>query len=153
MPVLVVGADTPMGSAILSALIERGGEVRAFVTDPLAGEALRHGQAKVAVGDVSDESHVEAAAAQAFSAILVTACASDGRELSFADSPRDVLAGWARALRAARVRRAIWVTGPTAELDPDWIASTPEHAVLRAGVASSRDVAEEVARLDEAGVL
>ncbi|MGD2061630.1 MAG: hypothetical protein PVF87_12230, partial [Acidimicrobiia bacterium] len=64
---------------------------------------------KVAIGDVSDESHVEAAATRCFSAVLIGAAASDDRERAFADSPGAVLKGWANAVGNSRVTRVIWV--------------------------------------------
>ena len=41
MPVIVVGADTELGEAIVAALLPRQGEVRAFVSGVEAGLALR----------------------------------------------------------------------------------------------------------------
>lgn len=127
MPVIVIGGDTPSGRAILNGLVASPGrEVRAFVSDEQAAGELRAHAVKVALGDVSDESHIEAAATDCFSAILVVSAASDERERSFADSGAAVVAGWARAV--AKVRRAIWVSadeppqsrGPeTSRVDPD----------------------------------
>ncbi len=62
MPVIVVGADTEIGLASIEGLLARQGEVRAFVTDPEVGASLRERRVKVALGDVSDPSHIEAAA-------------------------------------------------------------------------------------------
>jgi len=41
MPVIVVGADTETGRAVVQGLIEPGREVRAFVSDLDAAAALR----------------------------------------------------------------------------------------------------------------
>ena len=80
MPVIVIGADTPGGEEIVSRLLAREGQVRAFVTDRLVAERLKPLGVKVATGDVSDDSHVGAAATRCFSAVLLTAAASDDRE-------------------------------------------------------------------------
>ena len=71
MPVIVVGADTEIGLASIEGLLARQGEVRAFVTDPAVGASLKERRVKVALGDVSDPSHIEAAALHCFSAVLV----------------------------------------------------------------------------------
>lgn len=110
MPLIVVGADTREGQEILDRLDAPEREIRAFVTDESAGPALRERGIKVATGDVSDESHVEAAALRCFSAVLITEAARDGRQRAFASSPRDVLEGWARAMKSSDVTRVIWVT-------------------------------------------
>lgn len=107
MPVIVVGADTPTGIRIVDALLDPGREVRAFVSDPDEGMRLRERGAKVALGDVSDDSHIDAAATQCFSAILVTEAATDNRERSFAKDEPQVLKAWASGV--AGVRRVIWV--------------------------------------------
>ena len=66
MPVIVIGADTPTGHAVVDALLPRRGEVRAFVSDPTEAAALKERGVKVAVGDVSDGSHIGGAATQGF---------------------------------------------------------------------------------------
>lgn len=111
MPVIVVGADTPPGRRIVEALLQPGREVRAFVSDPGQGADLKRLGAKVAIGDVSDDSHIEGAAMQSFTAVLVTMAAEDDRERSFARTPGTVLEGWARAVREAGVTRTIWIGG------------------------------------------
>lgn len=109
MPVIIVGADTAMGRSIVATLMEPDREVRAFVTDIGVAEELRSEGVKVALGDVSDQSHVSAACTRCFSAVLVTEAANDGRERSFAKTPADVLHGWVDAVREAAVTRVIWV--------------------------------------------
>lgn len=105
---IVVGADTPTGRRILDGL-SREGEVRAFVTAPEDAERWRGTGVKVALGDVSDDSHVEMASHGCYSAVLVMEAASDDRVRSFAPDPRAVLEGWARAVTTAHVQRVIWV--------------------------------------------
>ena len=97
MPVIVVGADTDIGDAIVTIVRRSAPEVRAFITDEDAATGLQERGVKVAVGDVSDSSHVEAAALNCFCAVLVTEAALDGRERAFADHADAVVAGWAGA--------------------------------------------------------
>lgn len=144
MPVIVVGADTPLGSAIVEALLEPDREVRAFVSDPAAAATLRRLGVKVALGDVSDPSHIEASCLNCFSAVLVTEAAVDERERAFASDRETILQGWAEAAADAAVQRVLWVDSG-AEL-PDVVGI--EIAVIDA--ASGIDVAREVVILDNA---
>ncbi len=139
VPVIVVGADTPVGRAIVDGLVEPGREVRAFVSDAETAAELRRRGVKVALGDVSDDSHVEGAAMNCFTAVLVAAAAEDDRERSFASSPTQVLEGWARAVAASGVRRVVWVgdgdlapteTGETATVSPSHPNLVGEVAAL-----------------------
>jgi putative NADH-flavin reductase len=142
MPLIVIGADTRKGQEILDRLEPAEREVRVFVTDESTGLELRERGFKVATGDVSDESHVEAAALRCFSAVLIKEAATDGRERAFASGPRDVLEGWARAMNSSDVTRVIWVTDG-------------EYPETRAREVTSVDpsdpgFAERVVALDEA---
>lgn len=143
MPVIVVGADTPAGRAIVDRLISPDREVRAFVTDPGSAEALRTAGVKVALGDVSDDSHVAGACLNCFSAVLVAEAATDTRLRSFAPTADKVLEGWGRAVQSASVRRVIWVTDS---------GDIPNTAIAEvATVELSRpDLAEAVYALDQA---
>lgn len=145
MPVLVVGADTPVGDAIARRLAARASEVRAFVTDASAADPLRILGIKVATGDVSDASHIEGAARGAFVAVLVLDAAGDGRETAFA-APRDVPGHWARAVAAAGVHRVI-VVGDDPPGRPD---AAPEWAVVPVAGGDPEAIAATVAVLDEA---
>jgi putative NADH-flavin reductase len=142
MPVIVIGADTDLGKRIIDALLGRDGEVRAFVTDPDAADRLRAQGVKVAVGDVSDGSHVAVAALNCHSAVLDPEAGRDGRERSFATTPEALAAAWADALADAGVRRAIWlgesVPAPVA-------AAVAESAAVTRGEAAP----DQVRRLDE----
>lgn len=110
MPVIVVGADTETGRAIAEGLWSPGREIRVFVSDVEQGAEFKERGFKVAVGDVSDESHVEGAALNCFTAVLLAEAAIDSRERSFANSRRAVEEGWAGAVQAAGVRRVVWIT-------------------------------------------
>lgn len=150
MPVIVVGADTPLGEAIVAALLSRGGEIRAFAADPVRATTLRGRGAKVAVGDVSDGSHLTAAAHNAFTAVLVAEAILDGRELAFAADAGDALKTWTRAVGEAGVQRAIWV----GELSPSVIAgSAPEVVIVRREGRPDHAVARAVADLNDAAKL
>lgn len=144
MPVIVVGADTDLGSSIIDALIEPDREVRAFVTDIDESIRLKADGVKVALGDVSDPSHVGGACLNCFSAVFITEAAQDGRERAFARDRFTVLEGWAEAAREAAVTRVIWVDA-SGELPTTGIAQT---AVVDPN--DVQDVAAEVARLDDA---
>ena len=142
MPVIVIGADTEPGEAILERLNDPVREIRAFVSDPDKAAELKAGGVKVALGDISDESHVEGAAMRCFSAVLVEAAASDDRERSFADTPDAVMAGWARAVARSKVNRVIWVTaGEPPEVDVSEVAAVDPD---------DPDLPEKVASLDDA---
>ncbi len=112
MPVIVIGADTTLGDAVADALSGRGGEVRAFVSDRQSMRRLRARAVKVALGDVSDVSHVAGAALGCFTAVLVEEAALDARERAFSDDPMRTIAGWVKAAAEASVRRLIWLGGP-----------------------------------------
>ena len=142
MPVIVVGADTAAGEVILGSLQPSGREVRVFVSDEPTAQHLRGMGFKVALGDVSDESHVEAASTRCFSAVLIAEAAADDRERAFADSSQEVMEGWARAVANSRVNRVIWVTSE----DPPQ-TSAKEVAKVDPG---DTDLAGKVAALDDA---
>ena len=145
MPMIVVGADTVAGDAILGRLHAPEREIRVFVTDEARARDLRERGFKVATGDVSDESHVEAASLRCFSAVLIAEAAEDPRERSFATTADAVLAGWARAMSNSGVQRVIWVTEGD---QPD--TKAPEVAVVD---PSGPGFAERVLALDDAASL
>lgn len=147
MPVIVIGADTSAGLQVVERLTAPGREVRAFVSSADVGDRLRQKGVKVALGDVSDQSHVAAACTNCFSAVLIVEAASDGRELSFAQTPQEVIAGWSASIREARVRRAIWVGG-----DSPPTGVVPEEVYVSLGPDTSL-LADQVATLDEAAVI
>jgi uncharacterized protein YbjT (DUF2867 family) len=148
MPVIVVGADTDYGTAVAEALSTRAGEVRAFVTDPASAKPLRVLGIKVAIGDVSDASHLAGAAYGAYSAVLIAEAGLDDRERSFASSHEALLSAWADGLREAGVSRIIWVA-PDANL-PEAIAATGvPGAVVDTRGRSAGQVAAETVRLDD----
>jgi hypothetical protein len=142
MPVIVVGADTEPGRLITDRLNHSEREIRAFVTSETDAIELRDKGIKVALGDVSDESHVEGAAMRCFSAVLVADAAEDNRERSFASDAQDVMSGWARAVARSKVKRIIWVKSG----DP------PETSIKEVATVdpTDPDLVEKVAALDDA---
>ena len=147
MPVIVVGADTEAGRNVVEALLDPDREVRAFVSDPNVAAQLRAQGVKVAIGDVSDDTHIEGAATNCFSAVLMTEAASDDRERAFSTGPEKVLEGWARAVAAVGVTRVIWVG--SGELPhtktPEMATVDPDDPNLAARVAFLDD-AQEIAK-------
>lgn len=149
MPVIVVGADTPLGSTVVGALLNDGAEVRAFVSDAEAAESLKRLGAKVALGDVSDATHLAGAAYRTFCAVLLSDAAHDGRERSFASTPAAVAEAWADGLASAGTRRAIWV-GADTDAGEHIRNATPEFASIDPKKLSAEEVIREVARLESA---
>lgn len=145
MPVIVVGADTENGRALIDGLVSPEREVRAFVSDPETVAPLRAQGVKVALGDVSDESHVQGSLTNCFTAVLVTEAARDDRERSFATSEDEVLRGWASAAAASGVTRVIWVHD--GDVPPTGTAET------RTVSPGSPKLVTEVVALDDARVL
>ena len=148
MPVIVIGADTPIGAAVIDALLLRGGEVRAFVSDVAVGVALKERSAKVAIGDLSDGSHVGSAALNAFCAVVVAEAAIDNRERSFAGDPEAVVSAWAEGLADAAIKRIIVVDHPAVPV-VGLAAVTAEFAVID-GRQSTQDIAARTVELEGA---
>ncbi len=147
MPVIVVGADTAAGEAVIAALLAPEREVRAFVSDPGVALRLKKVGVKVALGDVSDASHLAGAALNCFSMVCIEAAATDERDRAFADDRRAVLEAWAEAASDAGVRRVIWVTR-----DEPPTTRVPEAARVDPGLTLP-DLARRVAELDDAAEL
>lgn len=148
MPVIIIGADTKVGRAVVTALLDRKGEVRAFVSQPAVGAELKELGVKVAVGDVSDASHVGPAALNAFSAVLIDEAARDDRVRSFASNPASVHRAWAEGLADAGVRRVIWV-GPS-EAPKELATVAPEFLKVSTSDRDPADIGREVAKHDDA---
>lgn len=146
MPLLVVGADHSLGEAIVRYTLAPDREVRAFVTDPSKGTELKNLGAKVAVGDLSDEGHVAAAATRCFVIVFVLDALEDGRDLAFAASSA-VPETWARAAQEAEVTRVIWVGSGEVP------SSVPEIATVSTENRSAEEIAIEVASLDDRATL
>lgn len=147
MPVIVVGADTAVGEKIIAGVAGADREVRAFVSDPSYGARLKEKGIKVALGDISDASHVSGACLRCHTAVLVCEAAHDGREISFAADARELFAHWAQAVAEAGVQRVIWVAD-----HPVPTTATPEQATVDSRL-SLPEIAEKVATLDDAATI
>jgi uncharacterized protein YbjT (DUF2867 family) len=142
MPVIVIGADTPVGFELVTALVDGMREVRAFVSDPDRADQLRSAGVKVATGDVSDASHVAGACTNVFSVVLIAEAARDDRERAFAADEHQVLSAWVEAVGEASVGRVIWVD-----------AGDPPHTAIEQEVVVSpqrSDLVTRVRELDDA---
>ena len=139
---MVVGADHPLGEVIARKLAAPDREVRAFISSVNSHGPLRSLGIKVAIGDLSDESHVEAAAASCFTVVFVESALEDGRELAFAP-PEAAARGWAKAAKGAGVKRVIWVG------DRVPAVNGPEVAAVAVDNRSPEEIADEVALLDD----
>lgn len=129
---MVVGADTRPGRLIIERFLTPEREVRAFVTDADSADELRGNGAKVALGDVSDDSHLAGACLNCFTVVLVAEAATDDRQRSFAATPEAVIEGWAKAVDAASVQRVIWVLAgqPPSTAVPEVAIVDPEREDL-----------------------
>ena len=144
MPVVVTGADTPVGRALVPLLRERGSEVRATVRDMDAADPLRGLGAKVATNAASDPDTLRAVLDEAHTVCFPSEdlFLHDGRsyEESIVESTRTVL----RVATKAKVRRVLFVSfpGATSSSPNDFLRSKGlaedlvrdsglEHAILR----------------------
>lgn len=154
MPVIVIGADTPLGEQIVGAFDPRHREIRAFVSDPTVAERLKRTGCKVALGDLSDGSHVGSAAQRSFSAVLIAEATHDDRERAFAATPGDVVAAWADGLEDAGVRRIIWVDdGAVSDPIERLRAAGDQVAIVHADRLPTAEAVAQILKLDDAAEL
>jgi uncharacterized protein YbjT (DUF2867 family) len=108
MPVLVTGAESWLGAAVIEQLRATGGELRAYLDATVATDddaaRLRAEGCKVALGELDDEGHLEAACEQVHT---VAHCWTG--PLHDPDEQVEVAATLGSALLGAGVRRLIWV--------------------------------------------
>lgn len=150
MPVLVIGADTEIGREIVPALRATAAELRIFGSDPDAVAPYRE-FAKVAVGDISDGTHVGGAATGAFCAVVIAAAAYDDRERHFAADAAALFAQWADGLADAEVSRVIVIADPARVPDPDPLrAASPDYHLVPTTDRSPAAVVREVIALEAA---
>lgn len=118
MPVIIIGADSAIGHALIPALRPDASELRLFASDAAAVAEYRD-FAKVAIGDISDGTHIGGAAIGAFCAVVIATAAHDERDRYFAPTTGALFAQWADGLADAGVQRVI-VIGTGNEIpDPD----------------------------------
>lgn len=107
MPVLVTGAETGLGRAVVRGVRAGGGEVRAWLDAEVAGDdeaaALRAQGCKVAVGAIDDEGLMELALEQVHTVVHCW-----GGPLVAPAAELDGLAGVVSAATGARCKRLIW---------------------------------------------
>ncbi|CAN5819838.1 hypothetical protein BH23ACT10_BH23ACT10_01000 [soil metagenome] len=108
MPVLVTGAESGLGARVLQQLRLSGGQIRAYldatVADADTAAALRATGCKVALGELDDEGHLEAALAQ-----VHTVAHCWGGPLHDLEAQLNVAGTVASAALGAGVRRLVWV--------------------------------------------
>jgi hypothetical protein len=154
MPVIVIGADTPLGEQLVGAFDPGHREIRAFVSDPTAAARLKQTGCKVAIGDISDGSHVGGAARRSFSAVLFAEATHDDRERAFAATPGDVVTQWVDGLRDAGVRRIIWVDdGAVPDPAERLRVAGSQVAIVHADGLPAAEAIAQILKLDEAAEL
>lgn len=105
MPVFVTAADRGIGPALVAGLRADGADVRAFATGSGDVGALRTAGAFVAVGDLDDEGHLDAAMTDAHTVVVSTD--------TWTATPSDLLHDTTTVVRAAvlaEVRRLVLVS-------------------------------------------
>lgn len=133
MPVLVTGAESAVGRAVVRRLAAGGGEVRVFldlerasVTDPVPFRALG---CKVAQGALDDEGHVESALQRVHTVMHLASSPLD-------DPPRmlDAAATVLSGVIGAGCRRLVWLShlGVEAADGNPWLAACADVEELLA---------------------
>jgi nucleoside-diphosphate-sugar epimerase len=129
VPVMVTGAEDGLGAAVVDAMLRTRGEVRAFLDGTVAtsadAAALRARGAKVAVGELDDEGHLEAALAQ-----VHTVAHCWGGPVHRPDDLVAVGATLASALLGAGVRRLVWIRELAKDPGNVYLAALDELAAL-----------------------
>ncbi len=135
MPVLVVGAERVVGRAAVAALARAGGDVRAFaeagITRPEVLAALRGVGARVAVGTLDDEAHLEAALTDVHTVVLLP-----GGPLAEPAAQLEAAAATVAAAEAAGCRRLV-VTSELGTEEPAGLAYLEALAEIEALAADS----------------
>lgn len=133
MPVMVVGAETALGEAVVRRLVRTGGQVRVYL-DPEHDDLVDDYRAlgcKVARGEVRDVGRLEVALTQVHTVVA----AGD----SLLDEPAEVLDGLAAVAEAAvgaNVRRLVWPSwlGAGEPGEDAWLRTCAEGEQLLAGL-------------------
>lgn len=132
MPVLVTGAESRLGAGVIEQLRATGGELRAYLDATVATDddaaRLRAEGCKVAVGELDDEGHLEAACEQVHT---VAHCWTG--PLHDPGEQVEVAATLGSALLGAGVRRLIWVGELVGDDRNSYLAANAEiHALFTA---------------------
>jgi NADH dehydrogenase len=134
MPVVVIGADTPVGRGLVPILRQRGSEVRATIREAEKADPLRALGAKVAADPASDADMLRAILDEAHTVCLVSADLFPQGEESYEET---IVEGTRTVLRVARkagVTRLLLVSYPG-------VSSTSPNEFLR-----SMGLAEDAVR-------
>ncbi len=107
MNLLVIGATGSIGSAAVTAALDAGHEVTAFVRTPEKLADLR-GRVRVVVGDLADPSTV-AAAVPGHDAVI--SAVGSGPDRAQVDIPANAMRAVIEAMGAARMRRLVGLAG------------------------------------------
>lgn len=129
MPVLVTGAEDGLGARVVEQLRMSGGEIRAYLDGNVvttdAAASLRSTGCKVAVGELDDEGHLEAALAQ-----VHTVAHCWGGPLHDLDAQLEAAGTVASALLGAGVRRLVWVRELAVDSANPYLARLAEIGAL-----------------------
>jgi len=125
MPVLITGAESGLGAEVMEHLRPTGGELRAYLDATATTEddaaRLRAAGCKVALGELDDEGHLEAALEQVHTvAHCWTGPLHDPR------AQVEAAATLSSALLGAGVRRLIWVCELVRETSNPYLAALSE---------------------------
>lgn len=125
MPVLITGAESGLGVGVIKHLRPTGGELRAYLDATVATDddaaRLRAAGCKVALGELDDEGHLEAALEQVHTvAHCWTGPMHDPR------AQVEAAATLSSAMLGAGVRRLIWVCEVAREAGNPYLAALAE---------------------------
>src|SRR5919106_3130614 len=133
MPVMVTGAQSQLGARVIEYLRSTGGQVRVYVDATVATEddatRLRVVGCKVAVGELDDEGHLEAALEQVHT---VAHCWTG--PLHDPTEQVEVAAVLSSAVLGAGVRRLVWVRELARDHTNPYLAATTEISDLFHGL-------------------
>lgn len=125
MPVMITGAEAGLGAGVIEHLRPTGGELRAYLDATTATEddaaRLRASGCKVALGELDDEGHLEAALEQVHT---VAHCWTG--PLHDPQAQVEVAATLSSAVLGAGVRRLIWVCDLAREATNPYLAALSE---------------------------
>ena len=133
MPVVVIGADTPVGRALVPLLRQRGSEVRATIREADKADPLRALGAKVAADPASDADMLRAILDEAHTVCLVSADLFPPGDESYDEAIVERTRSVLRVARKAGVTRVLLVSYPG-------VSSTSTNDFLRSMGLAEEDV-------------